>query len=199
MMMKRSKVILLIIIALLLGFGAAMGYCILEQKKLKEIITQIQRVNLENVYQLHEYRAVKGLSEQDEPEILFHVKIEQALPLRIQLSIMADALSRHCFYHLPIEVQGIQEYDGKKVAVVNLKEFDRFETGKIWHGASWAQGFFQGSAGGASTTYILRESFLQQENPMPWVDGVVFLYEEQPLRNFEHVAGLNQVIFRKTI
>jgi hypothetical protein len=31
---------------------------------------------------------------------------------------------------------------------------------------------------------------------MPWIDGVVFLYEEQSIREFEHVAALERTIFR---
>jgi hypothetical protein len=195
--MKRTKAIILIILALLLGFAAAMGFYFRESKRLKQTITQIQATNLQYIYQLHEFRAVTGLNDQGQQEELFYVKLEQALPLRLQLSLMARALSRHCFQFLPIEVQGIQEYDGKMVAVINLREFDGFEIGKPWHGASWAHGFFQGSAGGASTSAILTESFLQRENPLHWIDGVVFLYQEQPIRNFEHVAVLERTVFRK--
>ncbi len=195
--MKRTKAIILIIIALLLGFAAAMGFYFRETKRLRQTITQIQATNLQHVYQLYEFRAVTGLNHQDRQEKLFYVKIEQALPLRLQLSLMAEALSRHCFSSLPIEVQGIQEYDGKMVAVVNLREFEGFEIGKPWHGASWAHLYFQGSAGGASTSTILTESFLQRDNPLPWIDGIVFLYEEQPLRQFEHVEVLERTVFRK--
>jgi uncharacterized protein YneF (UPF0154 family) len=194
--MKKSNAVLLIMLALLMGFGAAMGYYLMERKRFKQTITQIQSVNLQHVYQLHEFRLVTGLNEQGKKEEFFYVKIEQALPLRIQLATMAKALSRHCFSYLPIEVQGIQEYDGKKVAVVNLKESEGFKTTEIWYGASWAQGFFQGSAGGASTSITLIESFLQRDNPMPWIDGVVFLYEEQSIRQFEHVATLEKTVFR---
>jgi uncharacterized protein YneF (UPF0154 family) len=194
--MKKSNAVLLIVLALLMGFGAAMGYYLKERKRFKQMITQIQNVNLQHVYQLHEFRLVTGLNEQGKKEEFFYVKIEQALPLRLQLALMAKALSRHCFSYLPIEVQGIQEYDGKKVAVVNLKESEGFKTTEIWYGASWAHGFFQGSAGGASTSITLIESFLQRDNPMPWIDGVVFLYEEQSIRQFEHVATLEKTVFR---
>jgi hypothetical protein len=193
--MKRSKAILLIMLALLLGFGAAMGFYMMERKRLREVITQMQNTNLQHVYQLHEFRAVTGLNEDGQKKTLFYVKIEQALPLRLQLTLLAEALSRHCFSYLPIQIQGIQEYDNKKVAVVNLMELQGFEAGETWYGASWAHGFFQGSAGGASTTTILIESFLQRDNPLPWIDGVVFLYEEQPILQYEHVTGLRQTIF----
>jgi hypothetical protein len=172
--MKKSNAVLLIVLALLMGFGAAMGYCLKERKRFKQMITQIQNVNLQHVYQLHEFKLVSGLDEQGRKQELFYVKIEQALPLRLQLAVMAKALSRHCFSYLPIEVQGVQEYNDKKVAIINLKEFEGFEKGKSWSGASWAHGFFQGSAGGSSTSITLIESFLQRDNPMPWIDGVVF-------------------------
>lgn len=194
--MKKSNAVLLIVLALLMGFGAAMGYYLMKRKRFKQTITQIQSVNLQHVYQLHEFKLVTGLNEQGKKEEFFYVKIEQALPLRLQLAMMANALSRHCFSYLPIEVQGIQEYDGKKVAVINLKEFEGFKTTETWYGASWEQGFFQGSAGGAATSVILIESFLQRDNPMPWIDGVVFLYEEQSIRQFEHVAALEKTVFR---
>lgn len=194
--MKKSKAFLLIILALILGFGAAMGFYLMEKKRFRQTITQIQSVNLQHVYQLHEFKRVEGLDEQGRKQDLFYVKIEQALPLRLQLAVMAKALSRHCFSYLPIEVQGVQEYNDKKVAVINLKEFEGFGMGKPGSVASWAHGFFQGSTGGASTSITLIESFLQRDNPMPWIDGVVFLYEEQSVRGFEHVAALEKATFR---
>lgn len=195
--MKKSNAFVLVILALLLGFGAAMGFYLIEKKRFRQTITQIQSVNLQHVYQLHEFKLVTGLNDLGQKEEMFYVKISQALPLHLQLSLMAQALSRHCFSYLPLEIQGVQEFDGKKVAVINLKEFEGFVTAETWYGASWAQGFFQGSAGGASTSTILIESFLQRDNPLPWIDGVVFLYEEQSIRQFEHVVALEQTTFRK--
>jgi hypothetical protein len=121
-------------LALLLGFGAAMGYYLMEKSASSKRSTQIQSVNLQHVYQLHEFKVVAGLNEKGNHEEFFYVKIEQALPIRLQLAMMANALSRHCFSYLPIEVQGIQEYDGKKVAVINLKEFEGFKTteSRVW-------------------------------------------------------------------
>lgn len=195
--MKRSIAILLIILALLLGFGSAMGYYLLERKRFKQEITQMQNSKLHQANQLHEFRTVTDLNAEGQKETLFYVKIEQTLPIHLQLSLMADALSRHCFSFLPIEVQDVREYDGKMLALINLKEFEGFKIGNEWTGASWAYGFFQGSAGGASTSAILIESFLQRDNPLPWIDGLVFLYEEQALRQFEHVAVLGQTIFKE--
>ena len=194
--MKRKTALILIVFALLSGFGAAMGYSLMQKKRYQAIINQLQQMNLQCIYQLHNYRPVTGLNDDGVKEEQFFIKIEQGLPLRIQVSLMATALSKNCFSYLPIEVQGIQEYDQKKVAVINLRELEGFDAGKAWHGASWAQGYFQGSSGGAATTVILAESFLQRNNPMPWIDGVVFLYEEHPIRNFEHVASLERTIFR---
>ncbi|MBE0661067.1 MAG: hypothetical protein IH597_01265 [Bacteroidales bacterium] len=194
--MKRSNAFLLIVVALLLGFGAAIGIYLIEKNRYRKTITQIQSVNLQHVYQLHEFKRVVGLDNVGQQQELFFVKVEQALPLQAQLSELARALSRHCFSYLPIEVQGIQEYDDKKVAVINLKESEGFGTVETWYGASWAQGFFQGSLGGSSTSTILIESFLQRDNPLPWIDGVVFLYEDQTIRQFDHVAALEQTVFR---
>jgi hypothetical protein len=195
--MKKSKAFLLIILAVILGFGSAIGIYLIEKKRYRKTITQIQSVNLENVYKLHEFKQVVGLDEEGKQMELFFVKVEQELPLQTQLSILAGALSRHCFSYLPVEVQGIQEYDGKKVAVINLKESGGFGIAETWYGASWVQGFFQGSLGGASTSTILIESFLQRDNPLPWIDGVVFLYEDQTIRGFDHIAALENTVFKK--
>lgn len=194
--MKKSNAMMLVIMALFLGFGAAMGYYWFEKQQSDQIIAQMQAVNLQHVYRIHEFKKVTGLDDEGNISELFYVNVPQVLPLQVQLNTIAQALSAFCFDYLPIEVSGIQEYDGKKVAVVNLKEFKGFRIGEPWHGASWAHEYFQGSAGGASTSTILIESFLQRDNPLPWIDGVVFLYEDHPLSAFEHVTPLMKTNFR---
>lgn len=188
---------IMVVLALIVGFGAAMGIYFIEKRNCERTITQMQSVNLQNVYRLNEFKAVIGLDDNGNKTDMFYVKIPQALPLQVQLNEMAKALSEFCFAFLPVEVLGIQEYEGKKVAVINLREFEGFDSAKSWQGPSWAYGYFQGTAGGEATSTILIESFLQRDNPMPWIDGVVFLYEDHVLTEFEHVAELTRTSFRK--
>ena len=52
--------------------------------------------------------------------------------------------------------------------------------------------FFQGSTGGTATENVLLANFLQPRLAPPLLDGVVFLYNEQPIPEMAHIepAGI---------
>jgi len=88
-----------------------------------------------------------------------------------QLSLIAENLSMYKFGGYPIEVLGIEEVDGKKIANIDIREPEGIEDG-------WSINFFMGSSGGIITAETLIESFLQRETDTEnWVDGVHFSYE----------------------
>ncbi|MBZ9686352.1 hypothetical protein G9F72_008420 [Clostridium estertheticum] len=135
-------------------------------------------------------------------KIHFGTYIAENLSLKNKLDALAKALSEVNFNNLPIEVSEITEIDGKKIAVINLKETE--ENQKIKEqaqlkGYSWARTYFQGSAGGTITSVSLIETFLQKDHEGQWVDGVKFLYTNNNLKieSFDHIESLKQISYRK--
>lgn len=181
-----------------------------ENEMLKEEIKQLQQNNQEldeQIAKLDPERAQKGsdVVEQKQGESVFNiyggdidtyekqviqeVKIQENLSLEEKLTLLAQELSKVHFKDLVIALNTIQEQDGKKIAVINLVENEN-ETG-----ASWIEDYFQGSAGGITTTVALEETFLQRDYQGDWIDGVNFLYEMEPIR-FDHVESLGETIYR---
>lgn len=148
----------------------------------------------------------------------FSIAIPEGPLLAERLQILADALSKRRFGNLPIEVIRVEERDGKKIALVNLMETDwnrdllperkrlRNEgkgeeadsLSRKMQRASWQTLYFQGSTGGACTTIMLVETFLQRGYDGIWLDGVEFYYEGKPISDqWDHIS-LSGTKYRQT-
>ena len=136
-------------------------------------------------------------------EINFYIRIPKSLALIEKLKIVAHKLSRFKFDYLPIEVLKIKSQNSNKIVVVNLRE-NNWNQNIDWSnphflngnaGITWRAHHFQGSAGGHFTTITLTETFLQKEYKGDWIDGIIFLYENEPIRA-DHVF-LSGTIYRK--
>lgn len=116
-----------------------------------------------------------------------------------RLTVIAQKLSLKEFKGLTIELIGIEEIDGKKIAVFNLKENEEniaeLDRSK-YSSPSWANNFFQGSAGGSWTCYTLQTTMLQPEYNGEWIDGVRFLYNGEENNSFQHIEGLDKIKYR---
>jgi FtsZ-binding cell division protein ZapB len=133
-----------------------------------------------------------------EKQVHFGTYIAENLSLRNKLEALSKTLSEVYFDKLPIEVLEIKEANGKKTAVINLKESE--ENQKIidvlqFKGQSWARNYFQGSTGGNMTSICLIETFLQRDYQGEWIDGVKFLYNNKGI-SFDHVPSLGEVSYR---
>lgn len=118
----------------------------------------------------------------DRPGIGFYVATDENATLYEKVALIADILSRVYFRDHPIDLLRIADRDGKKIAVVDLREP---ESEGVF---SWRSGFFQGSSGGYWTTYMLVNAFLQQDYKGEWVDGVVFYYQGKPIiEEWDHI------------
>ncbi len=124
-----------------------------------------------------------------EKEIFSKVPIADSIELQGKLEILAENLSKMLFDGLGIEVAKVEDENGQLIATVNLTENNNPDE------SSWKSGYFQGSAGGAITGITLEETFLQREYGGEWIDGVIFIYEDQALE-FDHMGGLGQTISR---
>jgi hypothetical protein len=140
-------------------------------------------------------------------ETNFYISIPKSLPIIEKLRIIADRLSRFKFSDLPIEVLRIENQNGKKIAIINLKEHEwnrNIDWSKPFQvsgnaGATWRTQYFQGTTGGGFTTVTLIETFLQNEYSGDWIDGIRFMYENQPIdENWNHIL-LSGVIYRDPI
>lgn len=134
-------------------------------------------------------------------EIYFWMYIPGSQSIKQRLDVLARALSQTNFNNLPIEVMKIEEVDGKRVAVINLKESKEnqgFADYSLFKGYSWVQGYFQGSTGGSNTSTSLIETFLQRQYDGEWIDGVKFLYTNGS-DWLEHVQELTVVSYRKEV
>jgi hypothetical protein len=126
-------------------------------------------------------------------EVNFYIQVRKDLPIISKLEIIADRLSRFKFDCLPIEVVKIEERDDRSIVIINLREFENLP-----NAPSWRYHYFQGSTGGHFTTLTLVDTFLQKEYKGKWIDGVKFMYENQPIKedDWDHI-GLSGIILRE--
>ena len=120
----------------------------------------------------------------------FHIAVPEDLPLLQKMRLLADRLSVYRFGRLPIEVLKIENREGKRIAVIDLRESGYSER------PSWSTGYFQGSTGGGMTQTTLVGTFLQPDYEGDWVDGIEFYYEGKPMEEWDHI-NLVGTIYRK--
>lgn len=114
--------------------------------------------------------------------------IPAGLSLMEKLQHLADTLSVNYFNGLEIQLLQIDSLEGKgKILTANLNEAREYDgPGSLPTYQSW-YGFFQGSAGGGNTTVVLRESFLQPDYEGHWIDGIIFYYQGEKIKEFDHL------------
>lgn len=130
--------------------------------------------------------------------VLEYIQVSKDSSIKEKLDNIASEVSKYSFSNLPIEVLRIDNIDGKKIAIINLKESSENEKIENWNemkGDTWVKGYFQGSSGGSSTYNTLINSFIQKEYEGHWVDGVKFLYNNDN-KNFIHAEGLEKITMR---
>ncbi|MCS6130143.1 hypothetical protein DWV13_00490 [Clostridium botulinum] len=127
------------------------------------------------------------------------IELNKNLSLEDKLKQLSKTLSEKVFDKLPIEVKSIETIDGKKIATINL---DESATNKgVTSNAdlkkpNWTADKLQGSTGGEISENSLLETFLQVKYKGEWIDGVKFLYKNEPIE-FEHTPNLSQINYRK--
>lgn len=105
------------------------------------------------------------------------------------LETILNFLRYQSFDGVDLTLESIEDVDGRKLATVNLSENPR--SNKRWDSL-----YFQGSFGGSVTSYELIDNLLQPHLKNWCIDGVVFLYEGQPIDNFEHAYELSTTHWR---
>jgi hypothetical protein len=109
-------------------------------------------------------------------------------------------VSRYKFCELPINIVSLKD----QIATINLSEHPWVEGQTTppsfpgCSGKSWRYAYFQGSAGGYSTTVTLARTFLQPQYKARWLKGVQFSYQGQLIKegDWDHL-DLDGVITRE--
>jgi len=122
-------------------------------------------------------------------EKLSDITVKEDLPLQEKLTILANELSTKAFQGLPISIVKIDESNGSKKAIINLEETGTNPS------ISWSKFYFQGSAGGITTSKTLIETFTQKSYPGEWVDSIEFQYKGEKI-TYEHAEDLKEIIKR---
>lgn len=119
------------------------------------------------------------------------IEIEPSLSIEDKLQVIANELSNKQFDSLAIEIHKIEEIEGKKIAIINLKDDPTAKNEKTWMDYLNA-----GSTGSTITKVTLEESFLQSNLPGEWIDGMKLIYEGEEIPEMDHFPG-TQVVYRK--
>lgn len=119
------------------------------------------------------------------------IQVDESLSIEKKLTLIANELSKTQFENLPIEVQGIEEIDGKKIAIINLLEKEQSDE----QGKNWIQYLNAGSTGSRMTLIVFEESFLQKDLAQEWIDGIKIIHEGENIEEMDHFPG-TQIIYR---
>ncbi|MEO0079317.1 MAG: hypothetical protein ABIK44_01390 [candidate division WOR-3 bacterium] len=116
-------------------------------------------------------------------EVNFYLAIPESLSLREKLEFLIARVSKYRFRGLPLRLVRLDDRQGKKIAVIDLEEPEFRE------GLSWGGSYFQGTTGGHFTYVSLVKTFLQNDYPGEWIDGVQFLYRGKPFEenDWDHI------------
>ena len=120
------------------------------------------------------------------------IVIAENLSVEKKLEVIAEELSKMHFDNLPIEVKQVEQIDGKEIAIINLKEYQKPSD----KNKTWMQYLNAGSAGSRITLITLEESFLQRDLKGEWIAGIKILYEGQNIEEMDHFPG-TEIIFRQ--
>lgn len=120
-----------------------------------------------------------------EPNESSKIELSTDSSLEDKVQQLSNTVSKNFFDNLPIKVKSIDTIDGKKVATINLVD----DNNNTWSSK------FQGSTGGQITANTLIENFLQVSYKGEWIDGVKFLYNDEPIE-YDHVYELSETKYR---
>lgn len=120
-----------------------------------------------------------------EPNESSKIELSTDSSLEDKVQQLSNTVSKNYFDNLPIKVKSIDTIDGKKIATINLLD----DNNNKWSNK------FQGSTGGQITANTLIENFLQVSYKGEWIDGVKFLYNDEPIE-YDHVYELSETQYR---
>lgn len=117
------------------------------------------------------------------------ITIEKHRSVLEKINIIADSLSFYYFNNLAIEISRVHNAgpDSSIIVIINLIENDDYNgPGTLPLYQSWYD-FFQGSYGGLNTQITLEASLLQKNYSGPWIKEVRFLYQNDPIEEWDHI------------
>ena len=120
-----------------------------------------------------------------EPNESSKIELSTDSSLEDKVQQLSNTVSKNYFDNLTIKVKSKDTIDGKKIATINLLDDNNNKCSNK----------FQGSTGGQITANTLIENFLQVSYKGEWIDGVKFLYNDEPIE-YDHVYELSETKYR---
>lgn len=127
-------------------------------------------------------------------EVISWIPLISSNGIEKNIEILAKYMEDKYFNKGHITIEEIIDVDGKRVAIINLKEKESNTKEK---NSIWMSRYFAGSAGGRATESRMKLTFLQPGYSGEWIDGIKLLYEGVPLE-FNH-ANLPDIIYREEV
>lgn len=171
-----------------------------EEKKKEEAKKEAERKKLEEEAKKKETEKNKTNNVNKEVEQNFVIsKLNEAgnkvvvsnfktkgLSINENLHKIAAELNSKVFQGVQVTVKGIQNTNGKKIALIDLKDGSQ----------KWEYTYFQGAMGGMSSETSLIDGFLQKGVKGSWIDGVKFTLNGKDVVTTAHVERLMNINYR---
>jgi len=126
----------------------------------------------------------------EEEKIDGYILVDKTLSIKEKMQLIANNVSRS-YFGLPIEVEKIEERDGKKFAIINLVEYTENE----WD--EWSTKF-QGSLQEMFTMSTLERNFIQTQYSGEWVDGIE-IQQNHGYRRAGHIGAIPWIVSKDDI
>ena len=123
----------------------------------------------------------------EEERIDGYILVDKNLSIKEKMQLIANNISRS-YLGLPIEVEKIEERNGKKIALINLVEYTEDE----WD--EWSTRF-QGTTREGFTISTLESNFIQPLYFGEWVDGIE-IQQNHGTRTAGHIGGGDWIVYR---
>ncbi|MCM1991143.1 hypothetical protein [Oceanirhabdus seepicola] len=137
------------------------------------------------------HASIEDIDGYDEEEgIGGYILVDKNLSIKEKMQLIADNVSKS-YFGLPIEVEKIEDRNGKKIAIINLVEHTEDE----WD--EWSRKF-QGTLGEQFSMSTLERNFIQEQYSGEWVDGIE-IQQNHGIRKSGHLGDFNWIVYREDI
>ncbi len=116
-----------------------------------------------------------------------YILVDKNLSIKEKMQLIANNVSRS-YFGLPIEVEKIEDREGKKFAVINLVEYTEDE----WD--EWSKNF-QGTTRETFTISTLERNFIQEQYYGNWIDGIE-IQQNHGIRKAGHIGDIDWIVYR---
>jgi len=168
---------------------------LLEMIKQSEYLKSAQRINEYSQKEVEFFPIYHATGEDfngynEEEKISGYILVDKNLSIKEKMQLIANNVSRS-YFGLPIEVEKIENRNGKKIAIINLVEYTEDENDE------WSRKF-QGTLGEMLSMSTLERNFIQAQYLGEWVDGIE-IQQNHGIRKSGHLGDFNWIVYREDI